>query len=96
MGDALTPWMLVGMAGQLVFSARFLMQWIYSELRQESAIPMSFWYASIAGGAALLAYAIHRRDPVFITGQATGLFVYSRNIQLRFREARQHRAEAAR
>lgn len=84
-----TLWLVIGMGGQVVFSARFLMQWIYSEFRRESAIPMSFWYASIVGGAALFAYAIYRRDPVFIVGQATGLLVYGRNVQLRLREARQ-------
>ncbi|MBD8879347.1 lipid-A-disaccharide synthase N-terminal domain-containing protein [Rhodanobacter hydrolyticus] len=84
------------MGSQLVFSSRFLMQWIYSEWRRESSIPMSFWYASAAGSIGLLAYAIERRDPVFIVGQATGLCVYCRNIQLRRREARADIAEASR
>lgn len=90
------PWMVIGLCSQLVFSARFLVQWIYSEWRRESSIPMSFWYASVVGGIGLLAYAIDRRDPVFIVGQATGLFVYCRNIQLRWRETRTDIAEAAR
>jgi lipid-A-disaccharide synthase-like uncharacterized protein len=96
MTGAGTVWMIVGMASQVVFSARFVMQWIYSEWRRESSIPMAFWYASVLGGAGLLAYAIERRDPVFIVGQATGLFVYGRNIQLRWREARAGLAEAKR
>lgn len=83
-----TLWMVIGMASQLVFSGRFVMQWIYSEWRHESSIPMAFWYASAMGSVGLLAYAIERRDPVFIVGQATGLLVYCRNIQLRWREAR--------
>lgn len=91
-----TLWMILGLGSQLVFSARFVMQWIYSEWRGESSIPMSFWYASVAGSVGLLAYAIERRDPVFIVGQATGLFVYCRNIQLRWREARADLAEATR
>jgi lipid-A-disaccharide synthase-like uncharacterized protein len=94
--DAGTLWMVVGMGSQLVFSGRFLLQWIYSEWRCESSIPMSFWYASAAGSIGLLAYAIERRDPVFIVGQASGLLVYCRNIQLRRREARAGIAEAAR
>lgn len=91
-----TVWMVVGLGSQVVFSARFVMQWIYSEWRRESSIPMSFWYASAVGSVGLLVYAIERRDPVFIVGQATGLFVYCRNIQLRWREARTGIAEAAR
>jgi lipid-A-disaccharide synthase-like uncharacterized protein len=81
-------WLIIGMAGQAIFSARFVLQWIYSEYRRESAIPMSFWYASIIGGVILFAYAVYRRDPVFIIGQAFGLFVYLRNVELRWREDR--------
>lgn len=89
-------WAVIGMGSQVVFSARFLVQWIHSEWRGESSIPMAFWYASVVGSAGLLAYAIERRDPVFIVGQTTGLFVYGRNIQLRWREAREGVAEASR
>jgi len=80
--------MSIGATGQMVFSARFVLQWLHSERRGQSLVPMSFWYASIAGAAVLLAYAIHRRDPVFIAGQASGLLVYGRNIHLRLRESR--------
>ncbi|MDP7190907.1 MAG: lipid-A-disaccharide synthase N-terminal domain-containing protein, partial [Alphaproteobacteria bacterium] len=62
------------------FSMRFLIQWISSEKRRKSVIPIAFWYFSVAGGATLLAYAIHRLDPVFIVGQAAGLLVYARNL----------------
>lgn len=96
MTSAGTLWMVIGMSSQLVFSGRFLVQWIYSEWRRESSIPMSFWYASAGGSIGLLAYAIERRDPVFIVAQATGLFVYCRNIQLRWREARAGITEVAR
>jgi len=88
MHDVDALWIGVGAAGQLVFSARFVLQWLHSERRGESVVPMSFWYASIAGAVVLLAYAIHRRDPVFIAGQASGLLVYGRNIHLRLRESR--------
>jgi lipid-A-disaccharide synthase-like uncharacterized protein len=70
----------VGFFGQAMFSMRFLIQWISSEKRRESVIPIAFWYFSVAGGATLLAYAIHRLDPVFIVGQAAGLLVYARNL----------------
>jgi lipid-A-disaccharide synthase-like uncharacterized protein len=81
-------WLSVGFLGQAFFSARFLVQWIASERRKQSVIPTSFWLFSIGGGLTLLLYAIHRLDPVFILGQAAGLFVYSRNLFLIRRKAR--------
>lgn len=74
-------WLLIGFAGQALFSARFIVQWLSSEKLKKSVIPTSFWYFSVAGGCTLLAYAIHRQDPVFILGQAAGLFIYFRNLQ---------------
>ena len=74
------PWLLLGFTGQALFAMRFLVQWIYSERRRQSVIPVAFWYFSIAGGAILLSYAIYRQDPVFIVGQSAGFFVYSRNL----------------
>jgi lipid-A-disaccharide synthase-like uncharacterized protein len=73
-------WLSVGLLGQAMFSARFLIQWIASERRKESVVPRPFWYFSIAGGLTLLAYAISIRDPVFILGQSTGVFIYARNL----------------
>jgi lipid-A-disaccharide synthase-like uncharacterized protein len=73
-------WLAVGLLGQAFFSARFLVQWIASERRKRSVVPRAFWYFSIGGGLTLLAYAIYRRDPVFILGQGAGLFVYARNL----------------
>jgi lipid-A-disaccharide synthase-like uncharacterized protein len=61
---------------------RFVVQWLASERLKRSIIPNAFWYFSLAGGATLLAYAIHKRDPVFIAGQGLGLFVYLRNLYL--------------
>jgi lipid-A-disaccharide synthase-like uncharacterized protein len=75
-------WLLVGFLGQACFSMRFLVQWIASERRRESVIPLSFWFFSIGGGLTLLTYAIYRLDPVFILGQGAGLFVYCRNLYL--------------
>ena len=73
-------WLVVGLIGQLFFSARFIIQWIYSEINKKSIIPVDFWFFSILGGVTLLAYAIHRKDPVFILGQSAGLLIYARNI----------------
>ena len=75
-------WVVLGLGGQLMFSARFIVQWIASEKAGESIIPIAFWYFSIAGGLVLLAYAIYRRDPVFILGQSMGVLIYSRNLRL--------------
>jgi lipid-A-disaccharide synthase-like uncharacterized protein len=86
-------WLAVGFLGQAFFSMRFLVQWIASERKKESVIPISFWFFSIGGGLTLLIYAIYRVDPVFIVGQGAGLFVYLRNLYLIRRKAR-HLAEA--
>ena len=90
--DVLGPreliWIGVGFAGQFLFMMRFLWQWIQSERQRRSIIPIAFWYFSLAGGMTLFAYAVHRRDPVFITGQMLGLIVYTRNLLLIRRERR--------
>lgn len=75
-------WLTVGFLGQGLFTARFLVQWMASERRREAVVPVAFWWLSIAGGAALLSYAIARRDPVIVLGQSIGLAVYSRNLVL--------------
>ena len=81
-------WICIGLVGQLLFSARFLVQWITSEREGRSVIPVAFWYFSIGGGATLLTYALYRRDPVFVLGQAAGLFIYGRNLWLIHAEQR--------
>ncbi|MGH8387713.1 MAG: lipid-A-disaccharide synthase N-terminal domain-containing protein [Pseudomonas sp.] len=75
-------WLTIGFVGQLVFTGRFALQWLYSEYKKRSVIPVGFWYLSIVGSALLLAYAIYRQDPVFIVGQSFGFIVYLRNLQL--------------
>lgn len=87
-----TVWLVVGFLGQGLFTARFLVQWIYSEKKRKSLIPTAFWYFSMGGGLTLLAYAIHRKDPVFIAGQATGVVVYLRNLMLISRERKRVKA----
>jgi lipid-A-disaccharide synthase-like uncharacterized protein len=84
-------WVVLGFAAQLMFTGRFLVQWIESERRGRSVIPVAFWLFSIAGGLMLLAYALYRRDPVFILGQAFGVFVYARNLYLVLRERKSKR-----
>jgi lipid-A-disaccharide synthase-like uncharacterized protein len=75
-------WIAIGLAGQALFSARFIIQWLASEKARRSVVPKTFWYFSLAGSAVLLAYAIHRVDPVFILGQAAGFAIYLRNLWL--------------
>ena len=75
-------WMGVGFAGQAVFTARFLVQWAVSEKKRDSVVPVAFWWISLFGGLTLLSYAIHRKDPPIILGQAMGLVVYVRNLML--------------
>ena len=72
---------LIGYFAQAMFAMRFVVQWIASERAGRSVVPTAFWVFSIGGGLMLLGYAIYRRDPVFIIGQAFGVFVYLRNLQ---------------
>jgi lipid-A-disaccharide synthase-like uncharacterized protein len=87
-------WAVLGFMAQAMFSARFVVQWIASERARRSIIPTAFWWFSIAGGALLFIYSLHRKDPVFIAGQGAGLFIYARNIMFVLREQRQEPASA--
>ena len=79
-------WVALGFLAQALFTARFLVQWIASERAGRSVIPLAFWIFSIGGGLLLLVYALYRKDPVFIAGQAFGVFVYLRNLHFVMRE----------
>jgi len=78
--------LIIGFFGQGLFASRFVFQWIYSEKKGESAIPLIFWYLSIFGGLGLLTYAIFRKDPVIIMGQLFGIFIYLRNLILIYKK----------
>ena len=82
-------WIALGFVAQFAFTMRFLVQWIASEKAGRSVVPVAFWFFSIGGGLLLLIYAIKRQDPVFIAGQALGLFIYMRNLMLIFRPKKQ-------
>jgi lipid-A-disaccharide synthase-like uncharacterized protein len=86
-------WLAVGLIGQLMFTLRFVVQWIHSERHQKSVIPVSFWYFSLIGGLTVLAYGIHKVEPVIIIGQLPGTIVYTRNLMLIYRERRDVLAE---
>src|SRR5215813_9902140 len=79
-------WILIGFAGQALFMSRFLVQWLASERAGRSVVPVMFWYFSVGGGVVLLVYALYKKDPVFISGQALGLIVYARNLWLIYAE----------
>lgn len=81
-------WLGFGLLGQAIFSARFILQWLVSEKEKKSIIPIAFWYLSLAGGLILFFYALYKRDPVFIIGQSSGIFIYARNLYLIRQERR--------
>jgi lipid-A-disaccharide synthase-like uncharacterized protein len=86
--DHMDWWVLVGFAAQILFGARFFVQWIASERAGRSVVPLAFWLFSISGGFLLFTYALYRRDPVFIAGQGFGIFVYLRNLYFVLRDRR--------
>lgn len=81
-GFDFTTWTLIGLLGQACFFSRFFVQWVASERRKRSVIPLSFWFFSLAGSIVLLAYGLHRKDLVIVLGQIPGAFIYSRNLWL--------------
>ena len=84
-------WMMLGFLGQGLFGSRFVVQWISSERKKRSVMPVYFWYLSIGGAALLLAYSIHIQDPVYIVGQSFGFLIYGRNLYF----IRKQRAETS-
>jgi lipid-A-disaccharide synthase-like uncharacterized protein len=80
--DRFDFWLVFGLGAQLVFTARFLVQWLASERAKRSVMPVAFWWLSIAGGGMTLIYGIMRRDAVIIMGQALSVFIYLRNLML--------------
>ncbi|MDI4657292.1 lipid-A-disaccharide synthase N-terminal domain-containing protein [Xanthobacter autotrophicus] len=90
--DQFDWWVVLGLVAQIMFTMRFVVQWIASEKAQRSVIPFAFWTFSLGGGTLLLIYALYRRDPVFIAGQALSTFIYIRNLQFALRERRAARS----
>ena len=80
-------WLGIGLTANLLFAGRFLVQWLASERAGRSKFPIAFWYLSLSGAALLLAYAIFRRDPVFILSQSMGMIIYLRNLMLLKKES---------
>lgn len=86
-------WLVLGFGGQALFGARMLFQWIHSEKRGRSLVPLTFWWCSIIGGVFTLIYSLHLRDPVFISGQLFGVIVYVRNLWLIYGERKAQAAQ---
>ena len=89
LGLDFTWWVVFGFFGQILFTGRFVVQWIASERKGQSVVPIHFWLLSLGGSMVLLTYAIYRKDPVFILGQSFGSFVYIRNLMLIHKNAKQ-------
>ncbi|MGD0915346.1 MAG: lipid-A-disaccharide synthase N-terminal domain-containing protein [Thermodesulfobacteriota bacterium] len=73
-------WLIFGFIGQALFFMRFVIQWIASEKRKESVIPVAFWYFSLGGSVVLLVYAFRQMDPVFIVAYLLNPIIYFRNL----------------
>ena len=86
-------WLVFGICAQLLFAARFLVQWISSERAGKSVIPFAFWLFSMGGGLMTLVYGVVKREPVIIMGQALSTIIYVRNIMLIVKERRQSQVE---
>ncbi len=84
----INSWVVLGFIGQVLFGSRFFIQWIVSEKCGESIIPGVFWYLSMVGSVILFTYATYKHDPVFIMGQCSGIFIYTRNIMLIYKKKR--------
>lgn len=85
-------WLGIGFFAQALFASRFIVQWIASEKAKESVVPVAFWYISLLGGILLFLYATWRQDPVFMLGQGSGIFIYSRNLYLIHKKKKRERA----
>jgi len=90
------PWIILGFGAQLVFASRFIIQWVISERRKESVIPVAFWWVSFFGGVTLFAYFVWRQDPVGVLGQSSGIVIYARNLRLIYKNRRRERRQAER
>jgi len=75
-------WYLFGFFGQFVFFMRFVVQWIASERKKQSVVPLAFWYISLAGSLMTIVYAVHIKDPVFTAAFCLNILIYIRNLHL--------------
>lgn len=81
-------WATVALIGQILFGGRFILQWLVSECKQKSHIPISFWYLSIAGSLILLSYSVHIKNPIFMLSFSINTLIYWRNLHLIYRDSK--------
>ncbi|TDS12960.1 lipid-A-disaccharide synthase N-terminal domain-containing protein [Sphingobacterium paludis] len=81
------PLLILGIVSQMLFTLRFVVQWLVSESKRRSVLPYAFWGISLIGSMAILLYAVLRKDPVLFFGHIFGAFVYSRNLYIIRRQA---------
>jgi len=89
------PLVLFGLGGQFIFMMRFVVQWVASERRGRSYVPIAFWYISLGGGIMLFIYGLLDHDPVILLGQSLGLGIYARNLFLIHRRHARYRRRKA-
>jgi lipid-A-disaccharide synthase-like uncharacterized protein len=80
-------WATTALVGQIIFGARFIIQWIVSEYKKKSHVPTSFWFISLVGSIILLAYSIHIKNPIFMLGFSLNTLIYIRNLHLIYKHA---------
>lgn len=81
--EDIPSWLLIlGIIAQIIFTLRFIYQWIHAERHKTSSLPMGFWVLSLIGASMILSYAIIRKDPVLFVGHLFGLIIYARNAYL--------------
>ena len=81
-------WATIALIGQVLFGGRFVIQWLVSEYKKKSHVPVSFWYLSIAGSMLLLGYSIHIKNPIFMLSFSLNTLIYIRNLHLLYMESR--------
>lgn len=80
-GDNISTWLIaLGIVGQLIYTFRFIYQWVYAEKHQKSDLPWKFWVISLVGSSLIFTYGIFRDDPVLIAAHFFGGMVYIRNL----------------
>jgi lipid-A-disaccharide synthase-like uncharacterized protein len=80
-------WATVALIGQVIFGGRFVLQWLVSEYRKKSHVPIAFWYLSILGSLILLAYSVHIKNPIFMLSFSLNTLIYFRNLHLLYLES---------
>jgi lipid-A-disaccharide synthase-like uncharacterized protein len=88
-------WVAVGLFGQVLFTGRMIVQWLASERKHRSVVPIEFWWMSLIGATMLLMYFLWRKDIIGVLGQSTGWFIYVRNLWLIYARRMRHRTTGA-